>query len=225
MKGMRTSISSGVIVGIIFPATLGSAITMLSWSMIEEALSKYPKMLITMLSDENVRVAIGLSLSALSFALLNLDLNRFIKAPAAEKIAHTVSFLGEVKKQMFDMKMILGSFLTALGMMLSGLFGSPFYTTEEIMEEISEQVHTTLGETAGIIWDAVAGYKVPGVEMTIFEIALTLLFQGGGGTIFQLIITGLTKVVEELLSAFIAPYIMPIIEEQTYYISETLLLS
>ncbi|MCD6485546.1 MAG: hypothetical protein J7L47_10605 [Candidatus Odinarchaeota archaeon] len=246
LKQSGTTILSGAIVGLLFPATLGTVITTLAWSVIEESLAKHPKMLFALLTDENVRTAIGLSLSTISFALLNLDVNRFIKAAGAgstlhtgsslgevkgqlkmagaKSTAHTASFLGEVKSQLFDMKMIAGSFLTAIGMMLSGLFKSPFYTTEEIMEALSEQVHEHLGETAGHIWDAIAGYKVPGVEMTVFEIALTLLFQGSGGTIFQLIITGLTKAIEALLARVIEPVVMPIIEEHAYYIAEAILL-
>jgi len=224
LKQSGSTVLSGAVVGLVFPATLGTVVTTLAWSVIEESLAEHPEMLFALLDDENVRTAIGLSLSAISFALLNLDVNRFIKATDAGSTAHAASFLGEVRAQLFDMKMIAGSFLTAIGMMLSGLFNSPFYTTEEIMEALSEQVHEHLGETAGCIWDAVAGYRVPGVEMTVFEIALTLLFQGSGGTIFQLIITGLTKVIEELLARVIEPVVIPVIEEHAYYIAEAVLL-
>lgn len=82
-------------------------------------------------------------------------------------------------------------------------------------------MHEKLGETAGVIWDMTAGYRIPGLDMTGFEVALTILLQGNSGVI-QLVTTVVTKAVEYLLSEVIKPFVEPIIAEYTYYIVDAL---
>ena len=85
----------------------------------------------------------------------------------------------------------------------------------------NKEVHNKLGEVPGVIWDMTTGYKIPGLDMTGFEVALTLLLQGNGG-IVQLITTVVTKAVEYMISEIIKPIVGPVIAEYTYYIVDAL---
>ena len=82
-------------------------------------------------------------------------------------------------------------------------------------------MHEKLGETAGVIWDMTAGYRIPGFDMTWFEVALTVLLQGNGG-IIQLITTAVTKAVEYMIAEVIKPLVEPVIAEYTYYMVDAL---
>ena len=118
--------------------------------------------------------------------------------------------------------MIFATFLSGLDMISEALVGVPFYITEEMIEEIGKLVHEKLGDVAGTLWDATAGYKIQGLDMTVFEVALTLLLQGNGGVI-QLITTVVTKIVESLLLEIIKPLVEPVVAEYTYYLATAVL--
>ena len=122
-------------------------------SILEEILARDAKTFIALMSNKELQLGIGLSLSAITFALLNLDIHRFMKAGTTgttrnagtagtsshvKHNTHKSSIIGEFFGQLFDAKMIFATFLSGFSMLLKALANAPSYTTEEIAEEISK---------------------------------------------------------------------------------------
>jgi len=164
------------------------------------------------------KLLLGGTVTTIFIVGLNIDtgwMNKICGKFGAKELAESMAKeVADGNNLLEKSSFILGMFFGGFGMVMKAL-KIPFYTSEEIREEIGKLLNSKWNG-AGDVWNMVMGFKIPFIDQTIFDILLGLALGGPaeaiGDTVMGVVINKLiapiiNRVAFEAIATILENYI------------------
>jgi len=178
------------------------AIVRLSMSFLKALIRSSPHSFVAMLRDENVKVAVGVLLSAVVLILFSVDMSYLFE----KKYGQLSKGLKEKADRYDSILLYIAYVLVGIGLFIS-VFGAPFHMGKDLVYAIGEQIGNVLGDSAEWVWNTVAGFEIPLTGQTVFETVVSLALSGVAVSTGELLVSALYQAAKLIIEDTIMSWI------------------
>ena len=178
------------------------AIVRLSMSFLKALIKASPQSFVAMLRDEDVKVAVGVLLSAVVLILFSVDMSYLFE----KKYGQLSKGLKEKADRYDSILLYIAYVLVGIGLFIS-VFGAPFHMGKDLVYAIGRQIGNVLGDSAELIWNMVAGFEIPFTGQTVFETVVSLALSGVAVSTAELLVSALYQAVKYAIEEFVMSWV------------------